>query len=75
VIRASYGGTTLIITDACVEAVVEAGYRPEFGARGLARAFQKLVLEPLALALKNDAKELVADVTQGKVTIRATDCT
>ena len=67
--RSAKSGRAVRITEACVDAVVDEGYRPEFGARGLLRAFQKLVLEPLADASASEAQTLVADAKGGKIFI------
>ncbi|MBW3670558.1 MAG: hypothetical protein KY432_02670, partial [Acidobacteria bacterium] len=42
---------TLELTDAAKERLAREGYDPVFGARPLKRAFQKLVIDPLAVAI------------------------
>ena len=44
-------GLTIEVTDAAKRHLAEAGYDPAFGARPLRRAIQRLVQDPLALAL------------------------
>jgi ATP-dependent Clp protease ATP-binding subunit ClpA len=74
-LRASRSGASLEVSEACIDAVVDAGYRPEFGARGLARAFQNLVVTPLEDSLLEQGTlqgaALVADVIEGKIKIVA----
>ncbi len=67
--RAALQGTVFAVGDECVAAVVEAGFRPEFGARGLQRAFQDLVLEPLAEALAGRGASYEARLVEGKVVV------
>jgi ATP-dependent Clp protease ATP-binding subunit ClpB len=44
-------GLTLALTDRAIAKVAEAGYDPDYGARPLKRALQRLVIDPLASAL------------------------
>ena len=60
-------GLTLTLTDQAVALVAERGYDPQYGARPLKRAIQKLVIDPLAVQLLAGAfatgDRIVADVT------------
>jgi ATP-dependent Clp protease ATP-binding subunit ClpB len=59
-------GLELSLTDRAVALVAERGYDPQYGARPLKRAIQKLVIDPLATQLLNGkfppGDKIVADV-------------
>jgi ATP-dependent Clp protease ATP-binding subunit ClpA len=46
-------GIALELTEAAREAIMKEGYDPNFGARPMRRAIQRLVQDPLALQLLN----------------------
>jgi ATP-dependent Clp protease ATP-binding subunit ClpB len=46
-------GLKLEVTDAAKDLLVEEGYDPQYGARPMRRAIQRLVQDPLALKLLN----------------------
>jgi ATP-dependent Clp protease ATP-binding subunit ClpB len=60
-------GLELSLSDRAVALIAERGYDPQYGARPLKRAIQKLVIDPLATQLLNGAfpagDRIVADVT------------
>jgi ATP-dependent Clp protease ATP-binding subunit ClpB len=49
--RISERGLTIEISDAAKDYIAKEGYDPAFGARPLKRALQKLIIDPLAMAL------------------------
>lgn len=67
--RAGLTGAELTVTPACVDAIVDAGYRPEFAARGLNRAFQDLLLQPLSESKDRIGGTIIADVVEGRIRI------
>ncbi len=65
---------TLEITDAAKRLVADEGFDPAFGARPLKRAIQRLIQNPLALALLegefDDGDTIIADREEGAMTLR-----
>jgi ATP-dependent Clp protease ATP-binding subunit ClpC len=61
---------SLELSDAARELLVEEGYDPQFGARPLRRAIQRMIEDPLAeklLGLEPSVKRVLADVHEGKI--------
>jgi len=67
-------GMSLRLTDAARAYVAEEGYDPAFGARPLKRTLQRLVADPLALAILEgrfqEGDEIVVDVTGDELVFR-----
>jgi len=65
---------SLVLTEAAVARVAEAGYDPVYGARPLKRALQKLVIDPLAVQLLagnfQPGDEIIADVVGDAIEFR-----
>ncbi len=64
---------TLDITDAARELLVNEGFDPQFGARPLRRAIQRLIEDPLAeklLSLESDVRSVVADVEDNEIVFK-----
>jgi len=61
---------TLELTDAARELLMKEGYDPNYGARPMKRAIQRLIQDPLALRLLNGdfgpGDTVVADAMDGK---------
>src|SRR5262245_55125135 len=55
-------GLKLVLTDEARDLIIEEGYSPEYGARPLRRAIERLLEDPLA-------EDLLRGVFQGKDTI------
>jgi ATP-dependent Clp protease ATP-binding subunit ClpB len=70
---------SLELTDAAKELLFASGYDPNFGARPLKRAIQKLVQDPLALkilegqVLHGDHVVVDADKKNGKMTFQVSE--
>jgi ATP-dependent Clp protease ATP-binding subunit ClpB len=70
---------SLELTDAAKEALFTEGYDPNFGARPLKRAIQKLVQDPLAMkildgeVLHGDHVIVDADGKSGKMTFKVSE--
>jgi ATP-dependent Clp protease ATP-binding subunit ClpB len=66
----------LELTDAAVEALIEKGYDPAFGARPLKRTIQREVENPLAMKVLageiGEGDTAVVDAAGGEVTVRVT---
>ncbi len=67
---------SLTLTPAARRALAEGGFDPQFGARPLKRAIQRLVVDPLtAKILSGEIREdsdVVVDARQGTITLRTT---
>ncbi|MCF0198195.1 MAG: ATP-dependent chaperone ClpB [Bacteroidaceae bacterium] len=65
-------GVTLRLTDAAIDLLAEAGYDPDFGARPVKRAIQRLLLNDLSRALLGTelerSKPIVVERTEGQLT-------
>lgn len=68
VVRARSQGLVLAVSDEALQAVAEAGYSREYGARPLQRAIERLLLSPLARLAPGEYRAVVAD---GQVVIEA----
>jgi len=68
---------SLELTDAAKELLFTEGYDPNFGARPLKRAIQKLVQDPLALKILDGevlhGDHLVVDANAGKMTFKVSE--
>ena len=68
---------SLELTDAAKELLFTEGYDPNFGARPLKRAIQKLVQDPLALKILDSevlhGDHVIVDGAQGKLTFRVSE--
>jgi len=64
-------GLTLEVSDRAKEVLAEAGFDPAFGARPLKRAIQRMIQNPLALAVLegrfSEGDNIVADVGDGDI--------
>jgi len=70
--RLAAKGLTLTLTNTAKEVIIERGYNPEFGARPLRRAIERLLEDPLSEDLlagrfKNDC-EIAIDAVENKLT-------
>lgn len=67
-------GINLIVTDSAKELLAKEGFDPEYGARPLARAIQKLLENPIARSLINKEFEkgetVIADALGGTIVLR-----
>ena len=68
-------GFRLSVTDKAIEALAQAGFDPEFGARPVKRAIQRDVLNALSKSLLSGEvtreHEIVIDANEGVITFRA----
>ncbi len=68
---------SLELTDAAKELLFTEGYDPNFGARPLKRAIQKLVQDPLALKILDGevlhGDHLIVDAKAGKMTFKVSE--
>ena len=75
--RLAERGITLELTDGAQALIVEAGWQPAFGARPLRRAIQRLLENPLALALLEgrfvDGETIRADAELGELRFTVLD--
>ena len=66
-------GYKLHLTDAAKEVIIEQGYHPEFGARPLRRAIERMVEDPLSEDLLSGrfakGAEIEADTTDNKTLV------
>jgi ATP-dependent Clp protease ATP-binding subunit ClpB len=69
--RSAMQGITLEVSDAVVKKVAEEGYEPEFGARPLKRAIQRLITVPLSqFLLKHPGQKTISlDVKNNNIVI------
>ena len=67
-------GFELVTTDAAIDALAEAGYDAEFGARPVKRAIQRNVLNDLSKKILagevSGDKPIVVDATEGHLVFR-----
>ncbi|MEY8441968.1 ATP-dependent Clp protease ATP-binding subunit [Lactobacillaceae bacterium 24-114] len=67
-------GINLKITPAAIDVVTREGYDPTYGARPLRRALQRLIEDPLSMALLSDqlkpGDNVVVGARQGKITLK-----
>ncbi|MGI6376955.1 MAG: ATP-dependent Clp protease ATP-binding subunit [Anaerolineae bacterium] len=72
--RLAEHGVSIELTDAAHEVLVQQGYDPQFGARPLRRAIQRLIEDPLAerlLAKEAPGRVVVVDAAEGEIVFRA----
>jgi ATP-dependent Clp protease ATP-binding subunit ClpC len=64
-------GTTLELSEAAKEVILEQGFKPEFGARPLRRSIQTLIEEPISEAILNGSLrrgiKIVTEVVDKKI--------
>lgn len=72
--RVAEQGINLKITPAAIDVVASEGYDPTYGARPLRRALQRLIEDPLSMALLSDqlkpGDNVVVGAHQGKITLK-----
>ena len=68
---------SIALTPAARRALAEGGFDPQFGARPLKRAIQRLVVDPLTSRILSgeihDGSEVTVDARQGTVTLKASE--
>jgi ATP-dependent Clp protease ATP-binding subunit ClpC len=73
--RLEMKGFRIKLTDAAKDAIIDQGYNPEYGARPLRRAIERLVEDPLSELLLGskfeEGAEIVVETKDGKLTFRA----
>ncbi|MBA2537137.1 MAG: type VI secretion system ATPase TssH, partial [Actinobacteria bacterium] len=75
--RLAERGISVELTPAAKEHVAEAGWDPQYGARPLKRALQRLVENPLALKLLEgdlaEGETILVDVQEGEIAFEKTE--
>lgn len=72
--RLAEHGVSIELTEAAHEVLVQEGYDPQFGARPLRRAIQRLIEDPLAerlLAKEAPGRVVIVDAADGEIVFRA----